>query len=275
MRMSLSRFAALGAALMAGVTLASCASSSAPIAASGPQAQPFSFAGNNIGVLQGSPDLNLGLVAADFYVDNRFVATLPFWSIGSPFFASIPAGTHDFKFTQVGTQFPLFADQAFTTKAGTKYLIIAQGDAAVHSTDVGVYIIPHYATSNGATAFSFFNASPRAGAVDVYYNCFNCVAAVKFASDVIVGGHTSPMASWKNNVLGVVSGGYCFSVYAAGTTTPLIASVPLASDAVADTGSCSTASGLNLTGGTDRDFGIVDDFFSTGTSMGFFLDQNG
>jgi hypothetical protein len=274
MRMSFSRFAAIGASLVAGVTLASCASSSAPIPGTGPNSQSLSFAGNNIGVLQGSPNLNLGITVVDFYIDGNLAAPGLGWTGGLPFFLSIPAGAHDFKFVQAGSLAPVFADQVFTTKAGTKYLVIAQGDAAVHSTDVGFYQIPHYNTSNGAAAFSFFNASPRAGPVDVYYNCFNCATATLWASNVIVGSHASPTASWKNNVLALLSGQYCFSAYAHGTTTPAIASVPTGADAFTDTG---CAAGLNLISGpVDLDFGIVDNLTPPGgTFMGFFTDQNG
>lgn len=275
MRMSLSRLAALGLAFMAGVTLASCASSSAPFPGTGPNPQHFSFQGNNIGVLQGSPNMNLGITVADFYIDNQLAAPFLTEGAGQPFFLSIPAATHDFKFLQAGTQNTLFLDTTFKTSAGTKYLIIAQGDAAVHSTDIGIYQIPHYSTSNGAVAFSFFNASPRAGTVDVWYDCFNCVAPVKMATGVTVGSHLSPTTSWKNNVLGVVSGGYCFSAYATGTTTPVLASNPAGSDAHAGTGACNTALGLNLTGGSDSDFGIIDSGAAPGILMGFFVDMNG
>lgn len=279
MRMSFSRLAAIGAALVAGVTLASCYSSSAPIPSTGFNPQPVGFAGNNIGVLQGSPNLNLGLTVADFYLDGKLAAPGLFYGAGTPFFLSIPAGSHDFRFVQSGSLAPVFAEQVFKTTAGTKYVVIAQGDAAVHSTDVGFYVIPHYNTSNGAAAFSFFNASPRAitvanptGAVDVYYNCLNCNATL-WASNVIVGGHTSPAASWHNNVLAVLSPDYCFSAYAHGTTTPALASVPPGADAFANTG-CSPGLSI-LSGPANFDFGIIDFGVAPGIEMGFFIDQNG
>jgi hypothetical protein len=240
MRMSFSRLAAVGAALTAGVTLASCVSSASPMAASGPNPAAIGFPGGSARVhfLQGSPQLNLGVNNLDIYIDNKLAFTNFFY----PFAASVPAvtppvvvgpvtpyielpiGLHDFRFTQHGSATTVFLETTFTLKANTKYAIIPEGDAGFSSTTVGIFIEPIYATSNGAVAVSYFNASPKAGGTDFWYNCPvggpPCRTKINGGA-VQVGSPAAAAASWKTNVLLLPSTGgqYCFGIYEGGTVT--------------------------------------------------------
>ena len=226
MRMSLSRFAALGVALLAGVTLASCASSASIVAASGPIAQPFGTNNARVRFVQGSPNLNLGITTVDLYIDGRFAGTFPY-GVVSPVLYSLPAGTHTFALFQAGTLNTVFAATSFALTAGTKYAVVAAGDAANHSTKLMLFIEPKYATPSGNWAVSVFNASPRAGTVDFLVRGFNILIDTPVGTGIIVGSPMAPVASWKLNVLPPPSPLVCISAYPTATTTPLISGWPL------------------------------------------------
>ena len=238
MRMSLSRFAALAAALLAGVTLESCASSSAFVAASGPNPQPFSVNAARVRFIQGSPDLNVGVTTVDLYIDNRFAGTFPYGAV-SPDVYSLPAGVHDFRLVQHGTLAPVFLDKQFTLTAGTKYAVVAAGDAGEAAlcppvasptrTCLMLFVEPKYNTAAGNTAVSVFNASPRAGFVDFRANGFDLATDTVVGLFLSVGSPAAPPASWKLNVAITPPGPeMCISAYSAGTTTPLVGGWPTA-----------------------------------------------
>jgi hypothetical protein len=191
MRMSFSRLAAVGAVLAAGVTLASCASSASPIAASGPNPAAVGFPGGSARVhfIQGSPQLNLLVNNTDMYIDNKLAFTNFTYPFAAPNpalsgptvvgpvtpYIELPIGQHDIRLVQHGTTNPTFLELVFTFKANTKYAIIAQGDAGDSSTGFGVFVEPSYNTAAGNAAVSVFNASPRMGVV-------NTVLAVAIAA---------------------------------------------------------------------------------------------
>ena len=263
MRMSFSRLAAVGAVLAAGVTLASCASSSAPIAASGPNPAAIGFPGGSARVhfIQGSPQLNLAVNNLDVYIDGKlafpnfvypFAAPVP--AISGPVvvgpvtpYIELPIGTHDFRFTQHGTVAPVFLDATFTLKANTKYAIIPRGDAGNSSVSLGFYTEAIYNTSNAGAATSVFNASPRAGSVDFLSNSLNSNTDTVVALGLGLG-------SAKTNVAIVPSPSVCISAYTSGTTTPLVGGYPTAaSDEHLDL-SCTA----NLFGGVNVNLYLID-----------------
>ncbi|HEV2909376.1 MAG TPA: hypothetical protein VGX02_08890, partial [Candidatus Eremiobacteraceae bacterium] len=200
--MSFSRFAAIGASLVAGVTLASCASSSAPIPGTGPNQSVINFPGGSARVhfIMGSPQLNLGVNNADLYIDNQLAfpnffyagcqgpsaagpcAVVPLAAISpatsgpvltgpaTPYI-ELPIGVHDFKLVQHGTLAPAFLDQTIKLTSGQKLAIVAEGDAGYHTTTWAVFVEPVYQTPVGIRASSVFNASPNAGTSDFWYNC--------------------------------------------------------------------------------------------------------
>jgi len=256
MRMSLSRFAGLGIALMAGVTLASCASSSAFFPATGPNTQVNGFPGGSARVhfIMGSPNVNLGVNNTDLYIDNVLAFSNFFYAgcagpaapnpcaviglapivpatsgaliIGpaTPYIA-LPVGRHDFKLVQHGTLAPAFIDIVFTLAANTKYAFVASGDAGYSSTGWTVFTEPVYQTPTGIRAASAFNASPNArGAIDFWYSCGNpngpCLSTGSTGTSIGLG---VALGGSKTNVLLKASptGTYCFGTYVAGTVTEI------------------------------------------------------
>jgi hypothetical protein len=227
--------------LVAGVTLASCASSQTPLPASGPFGQPIGFPGGSARVhfIQGSPQLNLGVTNTDLYIDNKLAFPNFYYPYSAPVpatsggvtgpvtpYIELPVGPHDFKLVQHGTLAPTFLDQIITLKAGQKVAMIAEGDAGFHTTAFAEFLEPVYATSNGAVAGSTFNASPKAGTIGLYYNCplpgASCASSI--GSAVTVGTAAAPTTSWKTNVLLLPSTGgqYCFGAYTGAVLVPTI-----------------------------------------------------
>jgi hypothetical protein len=259
MRMSFSRLAAVGAVLAAGVTLASCASSASPIAASGPNPAAIGFPGGSARVhfIQGSPQLNLLVNNTDVYIDNKLAFPNFYYPFAGPGGAGCPAtgavipvvpatsgpvcvgpvtpyielpiGQHDFRLVKHGTAQPTFLEAVVTLKANTKYAIVAEGDAGYFTTTFGVFIEPVYATPVGIRSSSVFNASPLAGTLDFWYGCANpngpCTSTgftgTLLGGGITVGGLGAAAASWKTNVLLKPSptGNYCFGAYPAGSAT--------------------------------------------------------
>lgn len=245
MRMSFSRFAAIGASLVAGVTLASCASSSAPIPGTGLNGQVVSFQGAILFFLQGSPQLNLGISTVDLYIDGKFSGTYPYGCSGPPvcfgdeplsvppLLFNLPAGPHDFKLTQVGTLNPVFLEKVLTLKAGTKYALVAAGDAGNSNTRFDLFVVPHYNTTTANASVTVFNASSRAGTVDVDSFCdpdgpaLICNPDYEFASDVSVDSSQVAAEGLPGPGIPLIPAPtYCISAYPPGTTTPLLAGWP-------------------------------------------------
>ncbi len=213
MRMSVSRLAALGAALLAGATLAACASSGAPIAPTGNNNQVTSFPGAPVRFIQGSPNLHLGITNADFRVDGQLAVTLNYFQSTS-FVLSLPAGPHTVTlYDHANPTNPLFTGTLVVLSPNTKYAIVAAGDASAVLTNQKPQILlfpePHYNTPSGSVAVSFFNASPKAQQVGVSYNCINTgPACLNGMGNPIVG------ASSTNNILfHSVNDGWCFGAY--------------------------------------------------------------
>ncbi|HME82913.1 MAG TPA: hypothetical protein VKF82_12690 [Candidatus Eremiobacteraceae bacterium] len=295
--MSFSRLAALGLALLAGVTLASCASSSAPLPATGPNPQTFTFPGGaaRIEFIQGSPNLNLTVTNTDLYIDNKlafpnfsYPYALPNPANSGPVivgpvtpFIALPIGAHDFKLVQHGTLSPAFLDATITLKAGQKIALVAEGDAAYHTTQWAEWLLPVYATPAGIRATSVFNASPNARAnVDVWYNC-NAPAlcgdgthsGTKLASALVLGTAAAPAASWANNVVlkSSTTGSYCLATYPAGGAGPPLtalnvaagppyANIPQVGPAANDpqNAACLAGQSVAIGPGTDTDFFVID-----------------
>jgi hypothetical protein len=285
MRMSFSRLAAVGAALAAGVTLASCASSAAPVAASGPNPAAVGAPGGaaRVHFIQGSPQLNLGVNNLDVYIDNKLafpnfvypftgltIAGAPVPAVSGPVvvgpvspYIALPIGTHNFRFLQHGTGAPVFAEANFTLKAGTKYAIITQGDAGFGTVGVGIFIEPVYATSNGAIAISYFNASPKAGSTDFWYNCpvGGLACKTRAASAVTVGSAAAATSSWKNNVILFPSTNnlYCFGAYNAGLATLIPGGGVNNPDPIgSDPQAAQCPIGVNAAPGTNANFYLID-----------------
>lgn len=212
MRMSFSRLAALAVALTAGVTLASCASSSAPIAGTGPNSQVFSVPASIVQFIQGSPNLHLGITNVDLYIDGKLVGGGPFDFESNSGQIAVPPGAHDFKLVQAGTLNPVFLEKVFTTAANTKYLIVSGGDASNHSTVLFFFVVPHYNTPAQSTGLSVFNASPRTGTADFYATGNSLPIDFELGFGVVVGGSST------NTIVGPM-GNFCMSAYTGGTFT--------------------------------------------------------
>jgi len=285
MRMSFSRLAAVGAVLAAGVTLASCASSAFPVAASGPNQNPIGFPGGSARVVfvQGSPQLNLGVNNTDLYIDGKLAVTNFFYP---PAFAPIspapsgpvvvgpvtpyielPIGVHDIRLTQHGSGAPVFQDFAITLKANTKYAVVYQGDAVDGTAGVGIWVQPVYNTANSGAAVSVFNASPRtakAGAActptcrtDVLEIAFNVATDTVVATGLTVGSLAALTSSWKNNVPQIPSQQYCISAYtspALPVPGPLVAGFPTPTSNEHTNTNCTQ----NLLGGANLNLYIID-----------------
>jgi hypothetical protein len=253
MRMSLSRLAAFGLAFMAGVTLASCASSSAPFPGTGPNPQTISFPGgaSRVRFVQGSPNLNLGINLVDLYIDNKFAGTYSYGTVGAWIY-SLPIGVHRFQLVQAGTTNPVFLDSTFTVTANNKYTLIAQGDAAVHSTKFTFVTTPHYTTPSGAVAASFFNASPRNSPAVMFYNC-------------MTGGPACLNGVASNTILfHSVNDGWCF---AAVNGVTVVGSNPLGTNPV--TGTCATVFLVPTTTAplNNIEFFLIDDVATPGSIL--------
>jgi len=287
MRMSFSRLAAIGLSLLAGVTLASCASSSAPLPATGPNPQTISFPGGaaHVRFIQGSPNLNLGITVADLYIDGTYAGTFGYFT-GTTTIYNLPIGVHDFKLTQTGTLFPVFLEKTMTFAANNKYAVIAEGDAGFHTTQLALFIEPHYNTPVGTNAISFFNASPKAGTVDFYYNCpvGGPACKTKAGSGVIVGTSAAPTASWKTNVILVPStAGYCFAPYFTGGTVIVPGAVAIPGGSDPGNAQCPTGDiPVTAFGSQDVNFYLLDaasvpPLVPPGgpSMMGFIPDSNG
>jgi len=246
MRMSLTRFAGLGIALMAGVTLASCASSSAFFPATGPNTQINGFPGGSARVhfIMGSPQVNVGVNNTDLYIDNVLAFTNFFYAgcagpaapnpclvvplapivpatsgavIGpaTPYIA-LPIGRHDFKLVQHGTLAPAYIDLVFTLAANTKYAFVASGDAGYSTTGWRVFTEPVYQTPAGNRAASVFDASPESFGVNFIYGCGSpngpCLATgsfgTSFGPNIGAGGKIQSVLLKASP-----TGTYCFGVY--------------------------------------------------------------
>ncbi|HXM18586.1 MAG TPA: DUF4397 domain-containing protein [Candidatus Tumulicola sp.] len=213
MRMSVSRFLALGAALLAGATLGACSSSGTPIAPTGNNNQINSFPGAPVRFIQGSPNLHLGITNADFRVDGQLVVTLNY-AQATQFILSIPAGSHTVTlYDHANPTNPLFTGTTVTLSPNTKYAIVAGGDAGATLTNqkpqIFLFAEPHYNTPSGSAAMSFFNASPKAQAVGVSYNCVtggpSCLNGI---GSPAVGG-----SSTNNILFHSINDGWCFGAY--------------------------------------------------------------
>jgi hypothetical protein len=280
MRMSFSRFAAIGASLVAGVTLASCAGSNAPIPGTGPNQSVINFPGGSARVefVMGSPQLNLGVTNADLYIDNQLAFPNFFYPYSAPSpaasgptiigpvtpFIELPFGVHDFKLVQHGTLAPTFLDQTITIKAGTKYMLVAEGDAGFHTTTWGVFILPTYSTANGSIAISYLNASPKAGTTDFWYNCPvpgpACRTKINSAG-VTVGTTAAATSSWKTNVILFPSTNneYCFAAYVVSTVTLVPGAVNQPDPTGSDPQNAQCPSpGVNAAPGINADFVLID-----------------
>jgi hypothetical protein len=287
MRMSLSRLAALGAALLAGVTLAACASSSAPIAPTGFNSQITSFVGAPVKFVQGSPNLHLGITAADFCLDGNFVATLPYRA-ATPYITSVPAGPHFLVlYTPSGgavhcNSAPLFTGSVITLANNTKTLIVVAGDAGAVPTGMRPQILtfaaPHYNTPTGQTTFTIYNASPRNSPLSHFEYCIR-------ATSICDAGHTDltgALALGKSKTAALLpSTGnvYCFGAYHTGTTLIIDSGFPVSTDDPAGTG-CSATSPLVLSitaPANNVELVLVDDLFNIFGSLEipYLSEQNG
>lgn len=268
MRMSVSRLAALGAALLAGATLAACSSSGVPFAPTGNNNQVNSFPGAPVRFIQGSPNLHLGLTSADFYVDGQKVVTLSYGAV-TPDILSLPAGSHTVTLYQVGTTNPLFSGTIVVLNPNTKYAIVVQGDAGAGTVKIVQFTEAHYNTPAGIPAVSVFNASPRAGTVDFLANAFN------INTDTVVALSVGVDAS-KTNVILVPSPNYCISAYHTGTTTPLVGGYPSATSNEHTNTAC-TANLPSAANGQDVNIYLIDfgAFPATTSEIVSIIDQNG
>jgi hypothetical protein len=210
MRMSVSRLAALGAALLAGATLAACTSSGTPIAPTGNNNQVTSFPGAPLMFIQGSPNLHLGITTADFRVDGQLVVTLGYGQ-STPFILSIPAGSHTVTlYDHANPTSPLFTGRIVTLSPNTKYAIVAGGDAGAATAQIFLFVVPHYNTNNIGSAMSFFNASPRAGTTSLFGRPLGTVPLPpSFSSTASVGGTGASNATLPAST----SFQYCFAAY--------------------------------------------------------------
>jgi hypothetical protein len=284
--------------LVAGVTLASCASSQTPLPASGPFGQPIGFPGGSARVqfVEGSPNLNLTVNNTDLYIDNKLAITnfaYPYAPVYVPTpsgpvvpvtpYIELPVGPHDIKLVQHGTLQPAFLDQIVTVASGQKITVVAEGDAAYHTTTFGIFTMPVYQTPVGIRATSVLNASPNAGSIDFWYSCpapalcgdgTNLGTAI--GTGITVGTPAKVTTSWKTNVLlkSSTTGSFCLGAYPAGLAAiipevnaaagPPNAVVPTLFSVTADdprNAACLTAGAndsLPISPGTDTNFFVVD-----------------
>jgi Domain of unknown function (DUF4397) len=280
MRMSVSRLAALSAALLAGATLAACSSSSAPIAPTGNNNQVTSFPGAPVMFLQGSPNLHLGLTAADFYVDGQKVVSLPYGA-ATPFILSIPAGPHTITLYQVGTANPLFTAATVVLSPNTKYAIVAEGDAGAVPTakkpQIALFVVPHYNTpATGNPAISIFNASPRNGIIDFWYNTGSAAPApLELAAGVTVGNSSAPTSSWKTNVALTASpeNMYCFGAYLTATAVLVPGATSIPAGQSPQVAPCALT--ITRNPGSDANFFLIDSLTALQSVLLLLNDQNG
>ncbi|MBV8172638.1 MAG: DUF4397 domain-containing protein [Candidatus Eremiobacteraeota bacterium] len=232
----------------------------------GPNPQTISFPGGSARVefVQGSPNLNLGISTVDVYIDNKLAFPGVPYGASTPFI-ELPIGAHDFKLVQAGTLNPVFLDQVVTLKANTKYAMVAEGDAGFHTTTLGVFILPTYATANGSIAISYLNASPKAGTTDFWYNCPTpgpaCRQELTNAAGVTVGSPAASPTSWVNNkiLFPSTNNEYCFAAYFHGTTTLVPGGVNQPDPPGSDPQNAQCPSpGVNAAPGINADFILID-----------------
>lgn len=298
MRMSVSRLAALGAALLAGATLAACSSSGVPFAPTGNNNQITSFPGAPVRFIQGSPNLSLGITLADFCVDGKFVVTLDY-AQQTPYIASIPAGTHAvtlYQNTGAGSctaNPPLFTAANVTLAPNTKYSIVAEGSASFGNAKLALFVEPHYNVAATANVQSFFDAAPNAtnlnGHIDIWDNTLtpginppatNCPGSncgLNVASFLIAGGVSAaggPLTgSSKVNVLlsPVLTNKYCEAAYQASMLAIILVSRPAGNTPR----SAVCTSTFTMTPGVPQNVYVIDSFTANQVNFVFFNDQNG
>ncbi len=124
---------------------------------------------------------------------------------------------------------PTFLDQIVTVAAGQKITVVAEGDAAYHTTTFGIFTMPVYQTPVGIRAVSVLNASPNAGTLDFWYSCpapalcgDGTNAGTAIGTGITVGTPGKVTTSWKTNFLlkSSTTGTFCFGAYVGAAIIP-------------------------------------------------------
>lgn len=191
MRTSLARLAAMGAALLAGGTLAACYSSGTPVGPTGNNPNVIGTPNALVRFVHGSP--NSG--AVNLIIDGQPGGTIPYGFI-TPY-VSIPAGTH-VVIVQSTAPVPTFPQiiKSVTVLPNGKFSLVLGGKPvppAIGTLTVFVFTDAKFNTPAGNAGLFFHNArNATVGAQTVTYDCLNCelTTAGSAASGATIGPQT-------------------------------------------------------------------------------------